>query len=215
MFLYPSKPREISDPEKLISTLKELGKLENYRVQIKKNGCRSIPNVDEKVTIYDRRNSILTVSTEMDWSPLKDIFPKNSLLDGELIGRKQGEVSNRLYLWDIPVCGGEDLTKVSYQERYNELWDLFSKFAAKYTDAILDPEWTWIKVGKITVGVAKSYPAFQWEDLLKSVEYEGSTGENEGIVFKDVTHPLGWNRWKTSDIKEQVKFLLKYKSRSK
>jgi ATP-dependent DNA ligase len=208
MFLYPSKPKEIRDPEKLIVTLKDLRKLGNYRVQIKKNGCRAIPVLDEKVTIFDRAHTTLTVSTEKDWSPLNQIFPKNTILDGELIGRKQGEVSNRLYLWDMPYVGGEDLTKVSYEERYQELRKLFLDFTAKPQ---IDPEWSWIEVGNINIGIAKSYPADNWRDLLERVKFEGSTGENEGIVFKDITHHLSWDRWKTREINEQVKFLLKYK----
>jgi hypothetical protein len=47
---------------------------------------------------------------------------------------------------------------------------------------------------------------------LKAVNYAGSTGENEGLVFKEVTHNLHWSQVKTKDIKEQKKFLLKYHS---
>jgi len=211
MFLYPSKPKEISEPERLIATLRDLGRLGNYRVQIKKNGCRALPAVEEKVTIYDRAHTTLTVSVEKDWSPLKKIFPLNSLLDGELIGRKQGEVSNRLYLWDMPICGGEDLTKVSYAERYQELHNLFIEFASNHLMKInYNPEWDWVEFSNVIVGVAKCHHAEMWNGLLESVKFAGSTGENEGIVFKDITHHLSWDHWKTRDIKEQVKFLLKY-----
>ena len=216
-FLYPSKPSTIYDCSKLISTLRDLNKLENYRVQLKKNGCRAIVLIDENfVTIKNRQNTILTISLEKDWSPLAYIFPANTLLDGELIGRKQGEVSNRLYLWDVPICGGEDLTKVSYDERYQELNHLFKSCVRTSTVLYEQPEWTYAAFGAIQnqaatiIGVAKSYLAEAWEELLKSVNYISSTGENEGLVFKDITNHLSWDRFKTRDIKEQVKFLFKY-----
>lgn len=217
MFLWPSKPREISDPDKLIETLRDLKKLDNYRVQIKKNGSRAIVWIDEnsKVTIYDRRNTTLTMAMEKDWSALGKIFPARTLLDGELIGRKQGEISNRLYLWDMPVCGGTDLTKVSYNERYQELISLFVGKDSGYELAgwTENHEWFWRNYDSVIVGIAKVHPAENWKNLLMSVNYQGSTGENEGIVFKDITHPLSWDRSKTRDIKEQVKFLLKYMKR--
>jgi hypothetical protein len=209
MFLFPSKPKEVSNPAAFIETLKGLGKLQNWRVQIKKNGCRAESDIQDAVTIYNRQNSILTVSTEMDWSPLKSIFPKNSLLDGELIGRKQGETSNRLYLWDLPYVGSTDLMQVPYKERYDELFHLFTE--AANGGIVSDPEWAWADFGKVVIGVAKMYPAEDWEKLLDAVKFEGSTGCNEGLVFKDITNSLGWDRWKTRDIKEQVKFLLKYR----
>ena len=212
MFLWPSKPREINDPEKLIETLNDLGKLDNYRVQVKKNGARAISSIESKVTIYDRRNTMLTMAMEKDWSALLKIFPTNTLLDGELIGRKQGETSNRLYLWDMPVVGGQDLTKVSYDERYQELISLFigKGHGTELQGWTESPEWFHRDYGSVTIGIAKVYPASEWKNLLKSIDYQGSTGENEGLVFKDITHPLSWDRSKTRDISQQVKFLLKY-----
>jgi len=220
MFLFPSKPKIIYDPDKLISTLKDLGKLQNYRVQIKKNGCRAIPSIENQVKIYGRQKTILTVSIEKDWSPLTTIFPNNTLLDGELIGRKQGEISNRLYLWDMPLCGGQDLTQVSYDERYQEMKHLLLSTFDKnslpvdansyFLGALYYPEWIAQQFKEVTIGIAESYPAEKWQELLESGGYTGSAGENEGLVFKDITHSLSWNRYKTREIPEQVKFLLKY-----
>jgi len=213
-FLWPSKPEMIYDPDAMIKVWSDLGKLQNIRVQLKKNGCRAIVSIEGgKVTIFDRHGTTLTVGLESNWDPLLKLFPDKTILDGELIGRKQGEKSNRLYLWDMPVCGGEDLTKVSYQERYDELhfflesWQELTK--PKVHD---DPEWVWFESGKVAIGQAKSYLADQWLELLKAVNYAGSTGENEGLVFKEVTHNLHWSQVKTKDIPEQKKFLLKYHS---
>jgi hypothetical protein len=210
MWLFPSKPREISNPEKLIETLKELGRLENYQVQLKKNGSRGIIEINPtgKVTIYDRKRITLAMSVERDWSSLAEIFPVNTLLDGELIGRKQGEVSNRLYLWDMPICEGFDLSKISYLERYEKMISFWNKFSR--CQKIEDPEWQHVTIGNIEIGIAKSYPAENWKILLENVNFSGSTGENEGVVFKNTAHHLSWNQSKTVDIKEQVKFLLKY-----
>lgn len=212
MFLFPSKPKIISAPDKLIDILKQLNKLDNYRVQVKKNGSRAIVWIDEvgKVTIYDRRNSMLTMAMEMDWSPLAMLFPFRTLLDGELIGRKQGEVSNRLYLWDMPVISGENLTKNSYGERYNELRQIFMTSGDSKLVIPESVEQIQKDLKKIQVGVANSFSAELWQELLDKISYGGSTGENEGLVFKDITHDLSWSRWKTAEIDQQVKCLIKY-----
>lgn len=216
MFLYPSKPKVINDPNKLIEMLRQLGKLENYQVQVKKNGSRAVVWIDAngKVTIYDRRNSMLTMAMEMDWSSLGMLFPFNSLLDGELIGRKQGEISNRLYLWDMPIISGEDLTKISYGERFNELRQIFLTHSDPILTTTDEIEQIKKDLRSIQVGVAKSYPAENWQELLNKITYGGSTGENEGLVFKDTTHNLSWSRWKTSEIDQQVKCLIKYMTKN-
>lgn len=211
MFIFPSKPNIIYDPNKLISTLLKLGKLKNWKAQLKKNGSRAIIWIDKnkKVTIYDRRNTLLTAAMEKDWSHLK-IFPANTILDGELIGRKQGEISNRLYLWDMPFCGGEDLTKYAYDDRYKELIFIFG--TTNYLESF---EWIFRNYSSVIIGIAKMFPAEDWVNIFKNANYNGSTGENEGIVFKNITHHLYWDRLKTRDISEQIKFLFKYYGKGK
>jgi hypothetical protein len=153
----------------------------------------------------------LTPSTENDWNPIKEIYGSNSLLDGELIGRKQGEISNRLYLWDLPIYTGKNLTKLNYENRYTMLEVLFRDFASKNNLKILEaPEQIYVHIEKIIIGIAKSFESETWRDFLKGINYNGTTGENEGLVFKDFTHNLSWDSAKTKEIKEQLKFLLKY-----
>lgn len=209
MFFWPSKPRQVSNPNTVLETLKRIGKIQNYRCQIKKHGCRAIIWLDESgtVKIFDRRNTLLTMAMEFDWSPLKKIFPANTMLDGELIGRKQGEISNRLYLWDMPMIDSTDLTAQSYDERHQELTHSFQKSEGLFSEG---PEWIYREIGDVTIGVARSFPAETWEELFSSVDYNGSHGENEGIVFKDITHPLGWSRSRTTEIPQQLKYLHKY-----
>jgi hypothetical protein len=163
------------------------------------------------VIMWDRKHTTLTPSTENDWNPIKEIFGSNSLLDGELIGRKQGEISNRLYLWDLPIYNGKSLIKFNYETRYELLKAVFKTYAAINNLHILeDPTQIYIHIKKITIGVAKSFEPETWKDFLKGIKYDGTTGENEGLVFKDFTHNLSWDPAKTKEIKEQLKFLLKY-----
>lgn len=209
----------IYDPPAMVKVWTDLNKLDRIRVQLKKNGSRAIVWIEGgKVTIYDRHHTTLTMSLERDWTILCKIYPDKTLLDGELIGRKQGEVSNRLYLWDMPICGGEDLHHLSYAERYSELIEVFSDYCdgeqkcGRLSGVTEDPEWDHAQFGKVEIGIARSYPAAEWLNLLRDVNYAGSTGENEGLVFKEMTHDLSWSYVKTKDIKEQKKFLLKYHS---
>ena len=179
---------------------------------MKKNGSRTIPEItSSRVTMWDRKHTTLTPSTENDWKVLKDIFGNGVLLDGELIGRKQGEISNRLYLWDMPIHHLTSLAKWDYEERYTLLQVVFRDYASKNNLHILEaPEQEYIHLDKITIGVAKSFKPETWRDFLKTIKYDGTTGENEGLVFKDFTHDLSWSLSKTKEIKEQLKFLLKY-----
>jgi len=212
MFLWPSKPKIIYNPDSIIENLRKLDILKNYKFQLKKNGSRTIPEItDSRVTMWDRNHTTLTPSIESDWNILKEIFQNDTLLDGELIGRKQGEISNRLYLWDIPVFQGKDLTKLSYKNRYDILTVVFKNYALNQGKHILEaPEQIYLNLGSVVIGIAKSFELESWKDFLKGIKYDGSTGENEGLVFKDFQHNLSWSLTKTKEIKEQLKFLLKY-----
>lgn len=212
MFLWPSKPKLIYNPDSMIETWKKLGILKNFKFQLKKNGSRTIPETtDSGVTMWDRKHTTLTPSTESNWNLIKEIFGNNSLLDGELIGRKQGEISNRLYLWDLPIHTGYSLIKTPYGDRYDRLQDTFGNYVIKNNIKLLEtPEQIYVHIEKIVIGVAKSFEPETWKDFVKSINYKGTTGENEGLVFKDFTHDLSWSPSKTKEIKEQLKFLLKY-----
>jgi hypothetical protein len=215
-FLWPSKPEQIQNPDKFIELWDSMGTLKNWGVQLKKNGCRCLPHIKPGSTIlFDRHGKTLTMGLEKDWSILREIFKNETLLDGELIGRKQGEVSNRLYLWDLPYWNGLANMNMSYKTRYEMLRNIFFEFAmAKNYDVFQTPEWEYIEFPaityKITVGVAKTWPAQDWRKLIAAVKYNGSKGENEGLVFKDLTHDMSWSIIKTREIKGQLKFLLKY-----
>lgn len=215
MFLYPSKPRQIFDPESVINTLVNLGDIGNWIVQVKKNGCRAIPVADKSgIKIWGRDKSFLTVSNEYDWNVLRDIFSVPFTLDGELIGRKQGETSNRLYLWDCPIIDGVNLIGRPYAERYQILHDDFVKVVSNSNLPLTaDTEWTWTKIGSIQVGVASCFEATDWKRLLEKLigKYKGSTGELEGLVFKNQNYNMNWSPSATREIKEQLKYLIKYR----
>jgi len=213
-FLFPSKPKKVYDPAKVIPHLTG-----EWVCQFKLNGSRAEPSGKRKVKIFDRHGTTLTISTERNWNELLKLFPAPFILDGELIGRKQGEVSNRLYLWDAPVLGGEDLTKKPYGYRYKRLQELFAKFAlglpSAKSDYSLESPFAFVyEVADIEVSLAKSFDVSKWKDLASFVEKkyrtERATGEFEGLVFKNVGHNLAWHGLTTREISQQLKFLFKY-----
>jgi hypothetical protein len=214
MFLFPSKPRQIVDPAQTVKNLTELETIDNWCVQVKKNGCRTNPEADKnlpELSMWGRDHTILGVSREYDWTPLFELLPAPFLLDGELIGRKQAEQSNRLYLWDAPILNNCNLVGMPYGKRLNNLYNHFVNNAKVLKlEVNEDVEWTWIETGEIQVGVARPYPATKWEPLLADMmkAYKGSTGEIEGLVFKDTTATMDWGR--TVEIHSQLKYLIKY-----
>lgn len=173
MFLWPSKPVQIQDPGSVVGSLV---KSPNWIVQLKKNGCRAIVSGEnDKVIIYERHGTVLTPSGECNWSPLLNLFQQPFLLDGELVGRKQGEISNRLYLWDVPMEAGVDLTGKPYWERYALLNADWRQDTGKASIPVGVERFLVNDPAGIEVSIAKSYPAEIWLDvmrwtLMKSVE---------------------------------------------
>ncbi len=201
MFLFPSKPIQIFNPDTLLESM------DGWIMQFKKNGCRAIVSGEnDKVTVYNREGTTLSVSKEYDWSPLLKMFPQPFLLDGELIGRKQGETSNRLYLWDMPICDGRNLTKESYMGRYAEMIRLFPAWQ------INDPYQFVVYEAGIVVGIANCLDPASWSELFKFLS-SSKTGENEGFVFKNPKSTMDWSRTSTKEIPNQMKFLFKYYKR--
>jgi len=217
MFLYPSKPVSIHSPVHIVQTLERTGLASSYRVQVKKNGCRAITStVGGNVIIQNRERGIaLSVSHEHDWSLLKQIFPE-SLLDGECIGRKQAETSNKMYLWDLPFWNGISLISEKYSYRYSYLLAAFYSFAREHQLKVYEDICQfWIEHSGVIVGITKAYPIDEWQKLVKQLN-KGNvrTGENEGLVFKNIEHHLNWSGTRTIDINEQMKFLFKYSFQS-
>lgn len=213
MFLFPSKPTRIYDPAQTIKTLTEVGKVDDWVVQVKKNGCRTNPEAENgTLKMWGRDHTILGVSREYDWSPLMELFPAPFLLDGELIGRKQAEQSNRLYLWDCPILDGVNLIGRNYDERYQILWNTFYKNAtAMGLKVNCDFDWRWVQIGGIRVGVCATFSANMWKETLEIMmkKYDGSTGEIEGLVFKNKKTTMSWGA--TKEIRDQLKYLIKYR----
>jgi hypothetical protein len=202
MFLYPLQPTLITNPETIISMIND-----SWLLQVKKNGCRAIPwraeGKNDKLKLWGRDGSVLSMSYEKDWTPLLNYFKQPFRLDGELIGRKQAEVSNRLYLWDIIEEGGVLLKGVSYGERYARLLSKVSIGLKHCVDSDL------IYNGDVVISVAKSYAPKQWRELL-SILSQNKTGENEGFVFKNPFAKLAWSFKPKQETMDMLKFVFKY-----
>lgn len=210
-FLYPPNPSPIYSPKEFFWDSSD------WIVQIKKNGCRAIVVGEEgEVTIYNRLGSILSVSKEFNWDCLLDLFKPPFMLDGELIGRKQGEWSNRLYLWDILAENGESYIKRTYGFR---LRILCSQFATPRVEVVVSNDFTadrkiiYSNIGEkggVEISIANSFPASEWERLLIHRSSDVRKGENEGLVFKSLDANYKWTSKRQGQNPGMFKFLWKY-----
>jgi len=203
-FLYPQKPRHIHD----VSVVPK-----NYFFQIKKNGWRAEIMCDSKFVINNREGSKLSRGDAEMWRFLEKIFPKPFYLDGELVGTRQaGKSLNHIVIWDVPILGGKDLTRVAYIDRYNELLKLADVNSAHLNAS--DTE----TFGTLDIAIndnyklllsmnfeQKEYKKF-WDTVVKEeIKNRPSLPVNEGLVFKNPNARDLWDLYKTKEKISQLK----------
>jgi hypothetical protein len=222
--MYPSKPEEIGNKQALDSwfeVLKITDQFEHFIFQVKKNGLRAIVWIENEntVSVYNREGTILSASSEYDWSKLGHLFPPHTLLDGELIGRRQGEHSNKLYIWDVPIINKQHIYNESYKSRTDELLSLYDYYVLPRAKKINK---SYIKRGsleeilvydELEISIARNIPIASEDPLFidKQISYirKDKNDANEGLVFKDTRHSMDWSLSKTSVISAQKKLLFK------
>lgn len=195
-FLFPEKPNRIYS-EGVVP--------DNYLFQYKKDGHRAIILIKEdNVEIYNRHGNILNASKNFDWNWLKDIFPKNTMLDGEIVGARQaGELNDTIVIWDIVYENNVSLIDLSYKERWEKLFQYTSKE---------------IKTTKKSIGTIFIAENNNTEIYLSN-NYQKCNFKNEwnkldkifdeGIVFKNPDSKLSWNIFGTKTTSNQLKILAK------
>jgi hypothetical protein len=205
LFLFPQKPRHIHN----VSVAPK-----NYFIQIKKNGWRAeIQSEDNSFIINSREGTKLSRCNSDHWKFLETIFPKPFYLDGELIGTRQANKKlNHIVIWDIPILGGKDLTKLDYIDRYNELLK-YANVKSIHLD-VNDVE----KFGTMDITENDDYKLLLsmnfeqkeyknlWDIVVKEeIKNRPSLPVNEGLVLKNPNARDLWNLYSTKERISQLK----------
>ena len=168
---------------------------EDWIVQVKKDGYRSLLcTCDGRLTIFNRYGSVLSASQKFDWNWLLDVLPRESLIDGELIGIRQSQPPNKIAIWDIPIYKGKDITEMKYLERYNLLEKILP--GKNYdTGTTLVAEHQGMKLFRLRTKPMREYLEF-WNSLKE---------DDEGVVFKNPRATMDWDFTRTRKIVQQLK----------
>lgn len=203
-FLYPQKPRHIYN----VSVVPK-----NYTVQIKKNGWRVEIMSDTDFVINNREGSKLSRGDSNNWKFLDDIFPKPFYLDGELVGTRQaGKLLNHIVIWDVPILGGKDLTKLNYIDRYNELLKYVNVKNVSLDINNVETFGTYnIKtVNGFGIFLSMNFEQTEYKKLWdivveEEIKYRPRLPVNEGLVFKNPNARDLWSLYKTKELSSQLK----------
>jgi ATP-dependent DNA ligase len=201
MFWYPEKPSRIY-------SLKSAP--DDYIMQVKKDGWRIIiSTIDNEFRIYNREGRQISCTDADKWKWVSDIFGndmKGFYLDGEVIGRRQGEAIDTIVVWDMLYWDNTPLHSLPYIERYKML----SKFIepnvipacikAFGTDFIADNKGLTILLSK---NYNKSDFASVWSEIERNNKY------NEGVVFKNPNSSLKWSLRSTQHTINQLKLKIR------
>ena len=196
-FIFPEKPERIFD----INTVPD-----NYFFQVKKDGHRcEIIISDNGVEIFNRYGKPLNAIKNDNWEWLKNIFPSNTILDGEVVGaRQKGEVNDTIVVWDCPFFDNKDLTNSSYIERYDEL--------KKYSNQNILELNNKKVFGTTFIGANNNLKIYLSSNFDKKEYYKYWKSLDgyfdEGLVFKNPKAKLAWNYRAGKTSVNQLKKLL-------
>lgn len=118
-FLWPPRP-EKAIPPSMIAQYDDKG----WITQLKKNGTCSVATVSGKVSMFTRHGT-----PHKMWEPTQEIVSffsehQRSVFVFELLHNKHPSVKNTIYLFDVLVYKGDDLTGSTYMDRYSILQDV-------------------------------------------------------------------------------------------
>jgi ATP-dependent DNA ligase len=180
-FWYPEKPKRIYSFSKVPK---------NYIFQIKKDGWRIIINAMDGFTLHNREGSLITCTKSENWEWLKDIFGEGFYLDGEVIGRRQGEVIDTIVIWDILYHKGQALHKWNYMKRYDILYAYLTMYLSELHGKIFGTDMIGQQNG-MTLLLSKNYDLSDFKAVWKVLEFDNKY--DEGVVFKNPNSPLKWS----------------------
>lgn len=118
-FFYPPQPSRIW-PNSAI--FKSLCKNPEYDAEIKLNGWRILPHLDNELKLYNRNGTIIDVPRDLFSLAFKGI-PKYTIFDGELLNFRTKDVKNIIVLFDCMFWNGKDLRSQPLLERRKYLND--------------------------------------------------------------------------------------------
>jgi ATP-dependent DNA ligase len=161
-----------------------------YDAEIKANGWRILPHVDDTLKLYNRNGTIIDVPQDLFSLAFKGI-PKYTIFDGELINFRTKDVKNIIVLFDCMFYKGKDLRSQPLLERRKYLNDFDKQpksFSTKSTGKIY-------RITQYTTDIEALY-----FDIIKR-----SDPLEEGIVLKKKSSPYSYFARKGVDILDWIK----------
>ncbi len=147
-YLYPCKPNPLAVDSPFLD---ELDRDVHWIGEIKKNGWRCLVYRERELTLWTRHKTMITEPLATLRDSLMAV-PENTILDGELIHFRTQDIKGALYLFDVLVHKGRQLTDLPLADRRKVLEDVAVKLTgielaaqvrigkkALYHKAIKDP----------------------------------------------------------------------------
>ena len=124
-YLYPCKPNPLSPESRYFD---DLDRDVQWVAEIKKNGWRCGVYRDSGLTLWTRHKTVI----HEPLAALRDSLmavPENTILDGELIHFRTKDIKGALYLFDILVLRGRQITDLPLADRRKHLEDIAVKLS--------------------------------------------------------------------------------------
>lgn len=186
-FFYPPQPSRIWPDSDIF---KSLCNNSGYDAEIKANGWRILPHIDDTLKLYNRNGTIIDVPQDLFSLAFKGI-PRNTIFDGELINFRTKDVKNIIVLFDCMFYKGKDLRSLPLLERRKYLND-FDKQPKFFN----------------TQSTGKIYRITQYNREIRALYFDiikRADPLEEGIVFKKKSSPYSYFARKGVDILDWIK----------
>jgi ATP-dependent DNA ligase len=181
IYFFPNRPLLTSIESEQIKSISQNSK---WTYEIKKNGERLCLYNQNGFKFWNRHKSILK------YVPSKEIveqlnsfnIPNFTHIDAELIHNRTKHIKNQIYIYDIYILDGQQMSG-TLQERREILKNIFNK-----------------KVPNVYLAdIYNSNTIFEnWKTIIEKEE-------NEGVVFKNIDGKITWNAIKSPDVWWQIK----------
>lgn len=184
-FRYIEPPRTEVKSRARGTALLEKCERQGWLAQVKKNGSRLLTVVapDGDIEAWNRHGEKQAWQFTPETADLFVNLPRGHwyLFDGELMHRQTAHIKNIIYLYDILVCAGTQLTGTTYQHRYDVmLGTLVASSSEHRTRNLMRPTHRDYFVMHPNVWVARNHT----KGFTKL--FNGLTEpEDEGLVMKD------------------------------
>jgi len=124
-YLYPCKPNPLALGSPFLD---ELDKDVRWIGEIKKNGWRCLVHRDSGLVLWTRHKTTINEPLEALRDGLMAV-PEQTILDGELVHFRTTDIKGVLYLFDILLHKGRQLTDLPFADRRKVLEDVCAKIS--------------------------------------------------------------------------------------